>query len=62
MGIQWDSVWATHGVSAEAYTWKTALGRGKTRPYSLAALGTVATHGDLLTYVCRVVRLFPLQG
>jgi hypothetical protein len=25
-GVQWDSVWATHGVSVEAYVWKTALG------------------------------------
>jgi hypothetical protein len=31
-GVQWDSVRATHGVSAEAYMWKTALGRGWTRP------------------------------
>jgi hypothetical protein len=30
--VKWDSVWATHGMYAEAYTWKTALGRGKTRP------------------------------
>jgi hypothetical protein len=26
MGVQWDSVQATHGVPAEAYTWKMALG------------------------------------
>jgi hypothetical protein len=26
MGVQWDSVWATYGVSAEAYAWKTTLG------------------------------------
>jgi hypothetical protein len=26
MGVQWDSARATHGVSAEAYAWKTALG------------------------------------
>jgi hypothetical protein len=26
---------ATHGVSAEAYAWKMALGQGKTRPDSL---------------------------
>jgi hypothetical protein len=25
-GVQWDSVRATHGVSAEAYAWKTVLG------------------------------------
>jgi hypothetical protein len=30
--VQWDSVWATHAVSAEAYAWKTALGQGRTRP------------------------------
>jgi hypothetical protein len=34
-GVQWDSVWATHGVSVEAYTWKMALGRGRTWPDSL---------------------------
>jgi hypothetical protein len=31
-GVQWDSVWATHSVSIEAYEWKTTLGRGRTRP------------------------------
>jgi hypothetical protein len=25
-GVQWDSVRATHGVSAEAYEWKATLG------------------------------------
>jgi hypothetical protein len=35
MGVQWDSVRATHGVSAEAYTWKMALGQGRTQPDSL---------------------------
>jgi hypothetical protein len=28
MSVQWDSFWATHGVSAEAYAWKMALGYG----------------------------------
>jgi hypothetical protein len=37
-GVQWDSVRATHSVSAEAYVLKTALGRGRTRPDSLTAL------------------------
>jgi hypothetical protein len=23
MDVQWDSAWATHGMSAEAYAWKT---------------------------------------
>jgi hypothetical protein len=31
-GVQWDSVQATHGVSAEAYAWNTVLGQGRTRP------------------------------
>jgi hypothetical protein len=34
-GVQWDRVRATHGVSTEAYVWKTVLGRGRTRPDSL---------------------------
>jgi hypothetical protein len=23
-GVHWDSVWATHGMSIEAYAWKTS--------------------------------------
>jgi hypothetical protein len=38
MGVQWDSVRATHGVFTEAYAWKMALGRGGTRPDSLTML------------------------
>jgi hypothetical protein len=34
-GVKWDSVQATHGVSAKAYVWKMALGCGRTRPNSL---------------------------
>jgi hypothetical protein len=34
-GVQWDSVWATHGVSTEAYVWKMTLERGRTQPDSL---------------------------
>jgi hypothetical protein len=34
-GVQWDSVRATHGVSAEANMWKTALEQGRTWPDSL---------------------------
>jgi hypothetical protein len=30
MGVQWDSVRATHSVSADAYAWKTTLGQGRT--------------------------------
>jgi hypothetical protein len=62
MGVQWDSVRATHGVSVEAYAWKTALGWGRTQPDSLTASWTVATRSALLAYVCHVVRFIPLQG
>jgi hypothetical protein len=62
MGVQWDSVRATHGVFAEAYAWKMAVGWGRTRPDFLIMLWIVATRGALLTYVCRVVRFIPLQG
>jgi hypothetical protein len=61
-GVQWDSVRITHGVSIEAYTWKTALGRGWTWPDSLTASRTVATHGALLARGCYVVRFYLLQG
>jgi hypothetical protein len=60
--VQWDSVQATHGVSTEAYTWKIALGRGKTQPGFLVMSWIVATHGALRAYVCHVVRCIPLQG
>jgi hypothetical protein len=30
MDVQWDSVRATHGVSAEAFAWKTARGQART--------------------------------
>jgi hypothetical protein len=26
MDVQWDSVWATHGLTIEVFTWKMALG------------------------------------
>jgi hypothetical protein len=45
MGVQWDSVRATHGVSVEAYVWKMALGQGRTRPDLLIMSWIVATHG-----------------
>jgi hypothetical protein len=61
-GVQWDSVWATHGVFIEAYVWKIALGWGRTRPDSLTASWNVATHGAFVAHVCRVVRFYPLQG
>jgi hypothetical protein len=54
--------WATHGVSAEADTWKTALGWDRTRPDSLTASWTIGTRGALLARRCRVVGFYPLQG
>jgi hypothetical protein len=30
MDVQWDSVRATHGVSAEVFAWKTTQGRART--------------------------------
>jgi hypothetical protein len=44
-GVQWDSVRATHGVSAEAYAWKTALWWGSTQSGFLVTSWIVATHG-----------------
>jgi hypothetical protein len=60
-GVQWDSIQATYGVSAEAYAWKTALGWGRTRPNSLTASSIVAIHGALLARRCCVVMFLPLQ-
>jgi hypothetical protein len=62
MGVQWDSVWTTHGVSTKAYAWKMALGQGRTRSNFLITSSIVATRGALLACVCRVVRFIPLQG
>jgi hypothetical protein len=44
-GVQWDSVQATHVVSAEAYLWKTALGWGRTQLGLLIMSWIVATRG-----------------
>jgi hypothetical protein len=62
MSVQWDNAWATHGVSAEAYVWKTCTRVRWALIVSLTALWTIATHGALLARVCPVVRLLPLQG
>jgi hypothetical protein len=61
-GVQLGSVWATHGMSAEAYVWKTTLGWGRTWHDSLTVSWTVATRGALLAHGCRVVRFIPLRG
>jgi hypothetical protein len=62
MGEQWDSVWAAHGVSAEVYAWKTALGWDRNHPYFFITSWIVATRCALLPCVCRVVWFIPLQG
>jgi hypothetical protein len=56
MGVKWDSAWATHGVSTEAYTWKTCTRVRWALIVSLTALWIVATHGALLARVscCQV--------
>jgi hypothetical protein len=61
-GVQWDSVRATHGVSAEAYTWKMTLGWGMTQLDFLASSWIVATRVAFVAHVCRIVRFIPLQG
>jgi hypothetical protein len=45
IGVQWDSVQASHDVSTEAYTWKTALRQGTTQPGFLVTSWMVATRG-----------------
>jgi hypothetical protein len=61
-GVQWDSEWAIHRVSAEAYAWKTCTRVRWALNVSLVTSWIVATRGALLAYVCRVVRFIPLQG
>jgi hypothetical protein len=60
--VKWDSEWTTHGVSTEAYAWKTCTRVRWALIVSLTALWTIATRGALPGRVCRVVRLLPLQG
>jgi hypothetical protein len=62
MGVLEDSAWGTHGVSTEAYAWKTWTRVRWALIVSLTTLWTVATRGALLAHVCHVVRLLPLQG
>jgi hypothetical protein len=62
MGVQWDSAWASHGVSGEAYAWKTCTRVRWTLIASLTTSWIVATRGALWAYMCRVVRFIPLQG
>jgi hypothetical protein len=59
--VKWDSTWATHGVSIEAYAWKTCTRVRWTLIVSLTSSWIVATHGALRAYVCRVVRFIPVQ-
>jgi hypothetical protein len=36
--VQWDCVWATHGLPVEVLAWKTTLGWGRTWPDSLIVI------------------------
>jgi hypothetical protein len=60
--VKWDSAWATHSVSTEAYAWKTCTRVRWALIVSLTVLWTVATRAALLACVCHVVRLLTLQG
>jgi hypothetical protein len=60
--VWWDSVWVTHGVSAEAYAWKTCTRVRWALIISLTVSWTIATRGVLRACVCHVVRFVPLQS
>jgi hypothetical protein len=62
MGVQWDSAWASHGVSTEAYAWTTCTRARWALIVSLTTSWTVATRGALRAYMCHIVRFIPLQG
>jgi hypothetical protein len=61
-GVRWDSAWATHGVSGEAYAWKTCTRVRWALIISLTSSWIVVTRGALWACVCRVVRFIPMQG
>jgi hypothetical protein len=58
----WDSVRATHGLPCEVFAWKTTLGYGGPGSTLWLSMQKVATRDACVVHVCRVVRLFPLQG
>jgi hypothetical protein len=60
--VQWDSAWATHDMSVDAYTRKTCTRVRWALIVSLTASWTVATRGVFVAHVCHVVRFYPLQG
>jgi hypothetical protein len=62
MGVQWDSPWATHGVSDEAYTWKTCTRVRWALIVSLTASWIVVTRGALRACVlcCQIYTLAKL--
>jgi hypothetical protein len=61
MDVQWVSVRATHGVSTEAYAWKTALGQGWTRPGLLITSWIVATRGAYGPACVVLLGLYPCK-
>jgi hypothetical protein len=60
-GVQWNSVRATHGVSAEAYGWKMPLGWGRTWPGLLITLWTIATRGAAGPTCVMLLGLYPCK-
>jgi hypothetical protein len=60
--IRRDSVQATHELPFEAFTLKTALGRGRTQPDSLIVIAKGGQPFAFVALVCHVVRLFLLHG
>jgi hypothetical protein len=62
MGASRDSAWATHGVFTEAYAWKTCTRVRWARLDSVIVIVNCCHSWCLRSYVCRVIRLFPLQG
>jgi hypothetical protein len=60
--VKWDSAWATHSVSIEAYAWKTCTRVRWALIVFLTSSWIVATRGALRACVCHVVRFIPLQS
>jgi hypothetical protein len=57
-----DSVRATHGLPLEVFTWKMALGLGRTQPNSMIVKAKGGHSFAFMALLCHVVWLFRLQG
>jgi hypothetical protein len=60
-GVQWDRAWATHGVSIEAYMWKTCTRVRWALIVSLTASWIVATNGSSLPACVMLSGLYPCK-